>query len=145
MLAHCDLIAFIATTQPEQARVFYSEVLGLRLMEDTPFALVFDAYGTMLRIQKGCVAKRNSMFSLLGKEGRGKDIIWHQEKARRELLSRSAPLASSGILSSTRERRSCSCRKNASPAIHAPAERPARCRTGPGADCVHLCASQDEH
>ena len=52
MLAHCDLIAFIATTQPEQARVFYSEVLGLPLMEDTPFALVFDANGTMLRIQK---------------------------------------------------------------------------------------------
>ena len=52
MLAHCDIIAFIATTQPEQARVFYSEVLGLRLMEDTPFALVFDANGTMLRIQK---------------------------------------------------------------------------------------------
>ena len=52
MLAHRDIIAFIATTQPEQARVFYSEVLGLRLVEDTPFALVFDAHGTMLRIQK---------------------------------------------------------------------------------------------
>lgn len=52
MLARCDIIAFIATAQPEQARVFYSEVLGLRLMEDTPFALVFDANGTMLRIQK---------------------------------------------------------------------------------------------
>ncbi len=52
MLAHSDLIAFIATTQPEQAKVFYSEVLELPLMEDTPFALVFDANGTMLRIQK---------------------------------------------------------------------------------------------
>ena len=52
MLVHHDIIAFIATTQPEQARVFYSEVLGLRLVEDTPFALVFDAHGTMLRIQK---------------------------------------------------------------------------------------------
>jgi catechol 2,3-dioxygenase-like lactoylglutathione lyase family enzyme len=52
MLAHCDLIAFIATAQPEEARRFYSEVLGLRLMEDMPFALVFDAHGTMLRIQK---------------------------------------------------------------------------------------------
>ncbi len=37
MLAHCDLIAFIATTQPEQAKVFYSEVLELPLMEDTVF------------------------------------------------------------------------------------------------------------
>jgi catechol 2,3-dioxygenase-like lactoylglutathione lyase family enzyme len=53
MLAHHDLIAFIATAQPERARVFYSEVLGLRLIEDNPFALVFDANGTMLRIQKG--------------------------------------------------------------------------------------------
>ncbi len=52
MLAHCALIAFIATTQPEQAKVFYSEGLGLRLMEDTPFALVFDSNGTMLRVQK---------------------------------------------------------------------------------------------
>ena len=52
MLAHCDIIAFIATAHAEQARVFYSEVLGLRLMEDTRFALVFDANGTMLRIQK---------------------------------------------------------------------------------------------
>ena len=52
MLAHCDVIAFTATARAEEARVFYSEVLGLRLLEDTPFALVFDANGTMLRIQK---------------------------------------------------------------------------------------------
>jgi|SRR5215472_11543216 len=52
MLARCDVIAFIATTQPEQARVFYSKVLGLPLIEDTPYALVFDANGTMLRVQK---------------------------------------------------------------------------------------------
>ena len=52
MLARCAIIAFIATAHPEQARVFYSEVLGLPLLEDTPFALVFDANGTMLRIQK---------------------------------------------------------------------------------------------
>ena len=52
MLAHCDVIAFIATAHTEEARVFYSEVLGLRLLEDTSFALVFDANGTMPRIQK---------------------------------------------------------------------------------------------
>jgi catechol 2,3-dioxygenase-like lactoylglutathione lyase family enzyme len=52
MLTHSDIIAFIATTQPEKARVFYSEVVGLRMVEDTPYALVFDANGTMLRIQK---------------------------------------------------------------------------------------------
>ncbi len=52
MLASYDLIAFIATAHPEQARAFYSEVLGLPLREESPFALVFDAHGTMLRIQK---------------------------------------------------------------------------------------------
>ncbi len=52
MLVYCDIIAFIATTQPERARGFYSEKLGLRLVEDTPYALVYDANGTMLRIQK---------------------------------------------------------------------------------------------
>ncbi len=52
MLTHNAIIAFIATTQPDQARVFYSEMLGLHLVEDTPYALVFDANGTMLRIQK---------------------------------------------------------------------------------------------
>jgi catechol 2,3-dioxygenase-like lactoylglutathione lyase family enzyme len=52
MLARCDIIAFIATAHLEHAKVFYSEVLGLPLLEDTPFALVFDANGTMLRIQK---------------------------------------------------------------------------------------------
>jgi hypothetical protein len=52
MLADRDSIAFVATTQPEQVRVFYSEVLGSRLTEDSPFALVYDAHGTMLRIQR---------------------------------------------------------------------------------------------
>ena len=52
MLTSSDVIAFVATTQPERAKAFYSEVLGLRLVEDTPYALVFDANGTMLRIQK---------------------------------------------------------------------------------------------
>lgn len=45
-------IAFIATARPAEARRFYSEVLGLRLVEESEFALVFDAFGTMLRIQK---------------------------------------------------------------------------------------------
>jgi catechol 2,3-dioxygenase-like lactoylglutathione lyase family enzyme len=45
-------IAFVATSQPEKALAFYRDVLGLRLVEDTPFAIVFDAFGTMLRIQK---------------------------------------------------------------------------------------------
>jgi catechol 2,3-dioxygenase-like lactoylglutathione lyase family enzyme len=46
------LIAFVATTQPELAKTFYRDVLGLRLVSDEEFALVFDANGTMLRIAK---------------------------------------------------------------------------------------------
>ena len=52
MLSSCDIIAFVATTDPERAREFYAGVLGLRLVDDQPAALVFDAHGTMLRIAK---------------------------------------------------------------------------------------------
>src|ERR1041385_426983 len=50
-LAGHDLIGFIATSDPEGARKFYGDVLGLPLVsEELPFALVFDAHGTMLRV-----------------------------------------------------------------------------------------------
>ena len=45
-------VAFIATSMPDGALVFYRDVLGLPLLEDHPFALVFDAFGTKLRVQK---------------------------------------------------------------------------------------------
>ena len=45
------LVAFAPTTDPEKARAFYQSTLGLRLVsDDKPFALVFDANGTMLRV-----------------------------------------------------------------------------------------------
>jgi catechol 2,3-dioxygenase-like lactoylglutathione lyase family enzyme len=50
MLSNFDVMAFAATKQPERAKAFYRDVLGLRLVEEDPFALVFDAHGTMLRI-----------------------------------------------------------------------------------------------
>ena len=52
MLANAKVMAFIATAQPETAKAFYQQLLGLRLVADTPFALVFDAGGTELRVQK---------------------------------------------------------------------------------------------
>jgi catechol 2,3-dioxygenase-like lactoylglutathione lyase family enzyme len=45
-------MAFLATTDATRARTFYEDVLGLRLVSDDPFALVYDAQGTELRIQK---------------------------------------------------------------------------------------------
>ncbi|MGO9591251.1 MAG: VOC family protein [Candidatus Acidiferrales bacterium] len=52
MLGNHNIVAFIATTQADSTRDFYEGVLGLHFIEDSPFALVFNAKGTMLRIQK---------------------------------------------------------------------------------------------
>ena len=50
-LSDQSLIAFVATSQPDRAKEFYGDTLGLRLVaEEPPFALVFDAAGTMLRV-----------------------------------------------------------------------------------------------
>jgi len=45
-------MAFSATTDAERAKAFYGDQLGLKLVEDSHFALVFDAGDTMLRVQK---------------------------------------------------------------------------------------------
>lgn len=45
-------MAFVATAKADAARQFYGSVLGLALIEDTAFALVFNSNGTALRIQK---------------------------------------------------------------------------------------------
>jgi catechol 2,3-dioxygenase-like lactoylglutathione lyase family enzyme len=52
MLTDHPVIAFVATKSPERARDFYENVLGLKLVADEQWAIVFDAKGTMLRIQK---------------------------------------------------------------------------------------------
>jgi len=52
MLADLPLIAFVATRDAERSRAFYRDLLGLPLVADEPWALVFQVHGTMLRIQK---------------------------------------------------------------------------------------------
>jgi len=52
MLNTSRAISFVATQNPASARKFYESTLGLPLISDDPFALVFDANGTMLRVQK---------------------------------------------------------------------------------------------
>jgi len=52
MLRTAKIMAFIATKNPARARAFYEGTLGLSLIADEPSALVFDARGTMLRVQK---------------------------------------------------------------------------------------------
>jgi len=52
MLGEQTLVAFVATTDATRARAFYEETLGLALISDDPHALVFDANGTTIRVQK---------------------------------------------------------------------------------------------
>ena len=44
-------VSFIATDDAERARSFYCDVLGLELVETSPFALVLDDGGHTLRVQ----------------------------------------------------------------------------------------------
>ena len=51
ILSSSELVAFVPTKDPAKARAFYEGVLGLHLVsDDQPFAIVFDANGTMLRV-----------------------------------------------------------------------------------------------
>jgi catechol 2,3-dioxygenase-like lactoylglutathione lyase family enzyme len=50
MLKSNALIAFVATTDPGRSKKFYAKTLGLPLVTEDGFALVFDAGGTMLRV-----------------------------------------------------------------------------------------------
>jgi catechol 2,3-dioxygenase-like lactoylglutathione lyase family enzyme len=52
LLASSKIAAFSATANPERAKEFYRDQLGLPLVSDEQYALVFDAAGTMLRVQK---------------------------------------------------------------------------------------------
>jgi catechol 2,3-dioxygenase-like lactoylglutathione lyase family enzyme len=52
MLAQSDLVAFLATTDAATAKAFYGDALGLALVLDDGFALMFDAHGTTLRISR---------------------------------------------------------------------------------------------
>ena len=53
MLAGQPLVAFVTVADRDRAREFYEQTLGLTLVEDTAFALVFDAAGTTLRVAIG--------------------------------------------------------------------------------------------
>ena len=46
------VIQFVASAKHAEALAFYRDVMGFTLVEDSPFAIEFDAAGTMLRVQK---------------------------------------------------------------------------------------------
>lgn len=50
LLGSHPLVAFVGTSDPGRAKAFYRDTLGLALQSEDPFALVFDASGTILRV-----------------------------------------------------------------------------------------------
>ncbi|MDB5062175.1 MAG: hypothetical protein JWP67_2018, partial [Mucilaginibacter sp.] len=50
MLANAILKAFVPTVKPDEARVFYGNVLGFKALSADDYALEFDAGGTLLRV-----------------------------------------------------------------------------------------------
>ncbi len=44
------IVAFVATRDPQRAKAFYRDTLGLRLVSEDSFAIVFRVGGTMLRV-----------------------------------------------------------------------------------------------
>jgi len=50
MLADKKIKAFAPTVNPEKAKAFYQNVLGLELMSEDGFALQFNCSGTCLRV-----------------------------------------------------------------------------------------------
>lgn len=65
LLGSSKISAFSATANPERAKTFYRDQLGLKLVGDEPFALVFDANGIMLRVQK-VKEVREAQYTALG-------------------------------------------------------------------------------
>ena len=50
ILGSQEIVAFVATRDSSRAKRFYRDTLGLPLVSEDEFALVFDATGTMLRV-----------------------------------------------------------------------------------------------
>jgi len=50
MLTDKKLKAFVPTVKPNEAKLFYKDILGLKLLSEDQFALEFDANGTILRV-----------------------------------------------------------------------------------------------
>jgi predicted enzyme related to lactoylglutathione lyase len=50
MLANETLKSFVPTVKPAEAKVFYQDVLGLKLLSEDKYALEFEANGQLLRV-----------------------------------------------------------------------------------------------
>jgi catechol 2,3-dioxygenase-like lactoylglutathione lyase family enzyme len=50
MLGDCSAITFSFTTNPERAKAFYTNTLGLSFLNQDDYALVFNVNGALLRV-----------------------------------------------------------------------------------------------
>jgi catechol 2,3-dioxygenase-like lactoylglutathione lyase family enzyme len=50
MLANETLKSFVPTVKPAEAKIFYRDVLGLKLLSEDNYALEFEAGGRLLRV-----------------------------------------------------------------------------------------------
>ena len=67
MLSQAQLVAFVPTTNPKQARAFYETKLGLRFVSEDKFAIVFDSNGVTIRIANvSGVPHKPAGFTILG-------------------------------------------------------------------------------
>ena len=65
MLGATKVMAFVSTRDLSRAKPFYQEALGLHLLSEDSFALVFDANGVKLRVTKVSELKPQP-FTVLG-------------------------------------------------------------------------------
>jgi predicted enzyme related to lactoylglutathione lyase len=50
MLNNTNIKAFVPTTKPAEAKMFYKDILGLKLLSEDDYALEFEANGIILRV-----------------------------------------------------------------------------------------------
>ncbi len=67
MLGNQKIIGMVAISDPERARAFYVDKLGLKFVSDDGFAIVLNANGNMLRLTKMREVKPQP-FTILGWE-----------------------------------------------------------------------------
>jgi catechol 2,3-dioxygenase-like lactoylglutathione lyase family enzyme len=76
MLNDKKIVAFLPTTDFDNARAFYEGVLGLRFVHNDGFAMVLDANGTMVRVSKVGPDFKPAVFTILGWEVTGiEDVV----------------------------------------------------------------------
>jgi catechol 2,3-dioxygenase-like lactoylglutathione lyase family enzyme len=67
MLKNAKIMTFVGTLDATRAKAFYRDTLGLTLVEENSFALVFDVNGIMLRVTNVHELKP-AQFTILGWE-----------------------------------------------------------------------------